>query len=347
MRVLVLVLLLAPGAVGDSQADCLSIPKAPKDFNFDISFEKGTCTFTCNAKKIGLGCLAISDRIQADLKLAGMDGNRKACTFNGNSNVSEVKCPEWTDSYDTTSGKHTVTASTDGAILALHKALTPEASSKAGSGFLRKSASVELGAAAANYTCKNVTTQKNFNIEAYAAGKWHIQQQAPTQYLPASENYCASAEYKILEKPNFMGYTIGVHNIAVEQNGMVHDSGSKICAYVPDSSAPAKLAVAPCLLPKWLAGPYWVIAYDETEGYALISGGQPTVATPGGCRTGTGVNGSGLWIFTRKQDRDEQLVQKVRALAKAQGFDLSVLNDVDQEIGMRWGCNPNEEPISV
>ncbi|CAE7270952.1 unnamed protein product [Symbiodinium necroappetens] len=46
--------------------------------------------------------------------------------------------------------------------------------------------------------------------------------------------------------------------------------------------------------------------------------------------TGSGTNGSGLWIFTRDQKRDEALVQKVRAIAAQKGFDLSVLNDVDQ-----------------
>merc|ERR1712190_210747 len=39
---------------------------------------------------------------------------------------------------------------------------------------------------------------------------------------------------------------------------------------------------------------------------------------------------AGLWIFTRQQRRDEALVQKVRQMAQSKGFDLSVLNDVDQ-----------------
>ena len=75
------------------------------------------------------------------------------------------------------------------------------------------------------------------------------------------------------------------------------------------------------------------MAYDEDEGYALVSGGQPTEHAPDGgegCSTGTGTNGAGLWIFSRRRERDEQLVQKVRNIAREQGFDLSVLNDVDQ-----------------
>jgi len=74
-----------------------------------------------------------------------------------------------------------------------------------------------------------------------------------------------------------------------------------------------------------LAGPYWVIAYDEKEGYALVSGGPPTIeGKDGKCQTGKGVNDAGLWIFTREQKRDDALLEKVRGLAEAKGFDLSV-----------------------
>merc|ERR1711982_298248 len=89
--------------------------------------------------------------------------------------------------------------------------------------------------------------------------------------------------------------------------------------------------VAPCFLPTIFSGPYWIVAYDESEGYALVSGGQPNVkGEDGGCSTGTGVNYSGLWIFTRSQERDEELVLRVRGIAEEAGFDTSVLNDVDQ-----------------
>lgn len=107
--------------------------------------------------------------------------------------------------------------------------------------------------------------------------------------------------------------------------------GAGLCARIPDSSNPAKLAVAPFFLPTFLAGPYWVLAYNEEEGYALISGGQPTIKTDNGCKTGTGINNSGLWIFTREAFPAAGLVEKVRGLAAAQGFDLSVLVDIRHE----------------
>jgi len=106
--------------------------------------------------------------------------------------------------------------------------------------------------------------------------------------------------------------------------------GGPLCA-AQNRREKGKLSVAPCAVPRWFAGPYWIVAYDEAEGYALISGGQPTIREEGGCRTGEGINNSGLWIFLRSKERDEDTIQKVRQIAKDQGFDLSVLNDVVQE----------------
>eukprot|EP00578_Thalassiosira_sp_NH16_P004098 CAMPEP_0181137158 /NCGR_PEP_ID=MMETSP1071-20121207/33563_1 /TAXON_ID=35127 /ORGANISM="Thalassiosira sp., Strain NH16" /LENGTH=209 /DNA_ID=CAMNT_0023223907 /DNA_START=544 /DNA_END=1173 /DNA_ORIENTATION=- len=182
---------------------------------------------------------------------------------------------------------------------------------------------------AQSQTCKEVTTVENFDINAYASAKWYIQQQAVTAYQSESRNYCVSAEYTVKDRPSpVFGYTVGVHNRDGDANGNMRDGN--ICA-VSDPNTPSKLKVAPCFLPQSLAGPYWVVAYDETSGYALVSGGQPTeVGENGGCRTGAGVNNSGLWIFTRSQQRDEGLIDEVRNIAEDAGFDLSVLNDVDQ-----------------
>lgn len=181
----------------------------------------------------------------------------------------------------------------------------------------------------ADDSCPPVQTVKEFDLDQYISARWYVHQQAVTQYLPKEQNFCVYAEYT--KKKSFWGYSVAVHNHAQEADGTVHDSGNYICAYQTEPSTdPAKLAVAPCFLPKFAAGPYWVLEYDEAEGYALISGGQPTTETSAGCKNGDGKNNSGLWIFTRKAERDENLLMKVRELAKKQGFDLSVLNDVDQ-----------------
>jgi lipocalin len=188
-----------------------------------------------------------------------------------------------------------------------------------------------LAVAAAMCPPEGFETVENFDISSFISGKWYIQQQMPTQYLPVSQNYCVEADYARKGKSVF-GWDIQVHNLAEEKDGTRHDSGSFLCAKVVNE-ARGQLKVGPCFLPPWLpraAGPYWVVAFDNAKGYALISGGAPTVEGENGCRTGSGVNDAGLWIFTRARKRDDAVIAEVRAIAGAKGFDLSVLNDVDQ-----------------
>jgi lipocalin len=189
--------------------------------------------------------------------------------------------------------------------------------------------------AAATCPPEGFSSITGFDIDGFISKRWYIQQMMETSYLPKSHNWCVSAEYSRLPKKSFWGYDVRVHNHAEEQDGTVHDSdknikGGGLNAKIVNETA-GQFKVAPYFLPTFLAGPFWVLDYSEAEGYALISGGPPThEGKDGGCKPGTGINDSGLWIFTREQKRNEQLVSKVRAIAKSKGFDLSVLNDVDQ-----------------
>jgi len=184
----------------------------------------------------------------------------------------------------------------------------------------------------------------NFDLESFMGARWWIQEQMSVSYLPATQNRCVYADYSKKDKSIF-GWDVQVHNHAedIKPPHESHDSGKLICANIVDAST-GKLEVAPCFLPTFTAGPYWVLEYNEAEGWALISGGPPKKVTSGGCSTGGGVNGSGLWIFTREQQRDEALVQKGRDLAKSKGFDLSVLNKVDNT-----ECTepPQEQQVNV
>eukprot|EP00308_Calcidiscus_leptoporus_P016876 CAMPEP_0119354388 /NCGR_PEP_ID=MMETSP1334-20130426/3392_1 /TAXON_ID=127549 /ORGANISM="Calcidiscus leptoporus, Strain RCC1130" /LENGTH=379 /DNA_ID=CAMNT_0007367921 /DNA_START=94 /DNA_END=1233 /DNA_ORIENTATION=- len=192
--------------------------------------------------------------------------------------------------------------------------------------------------------CPVVTTQSDFNLtEFVVGGKWYIHQQMNVLYLPSSNNYCVTASYEFKSAA-----AVKVHNYAnVDKvNGQVEDSDANvgllggICGKVVDSADPSKLSVGPCNLPTWLPGargPYWIVAAGPSPAkyeWALVSGGQPTISTPNGCRTGEGINNSGLWIFTRSQARDEALLSQVRAIAAKMGYDLTVLKDVQQE-----GCD--------
>jgi len=173
------------------------------------------------------------------------------------------------------------------------------------------------------------SSTSSFDLDAYIAQPWHIQQQMPLPYLPAEYNHCVTASYRKKAKPSFFGYEIGVLNYAQNAEGKPLGPLTEICAKVVNESM-GQLKVAPCFLPSFLAGPYWILEFNDEEGWAIVSGGPPTQEAAGGCRTGSGTNGSGLWLFTRKRERDEALLQKLRALAAEKGFDLSVLIDVVQ-----------------
>jgi len=189
-------------------------------------------------------------------------------------------------------------------------------------------------AVAATCPPEGFSSIKDFDLDGFIAKRWYIQQMMETSYLPKTHNWCVYAEYRKLANKSFWGYDVAVHNHAEEQDGTIHDSdkdikGGGIYAKIVDEKA-GQLGVAPWFLPTFLAGPYWIIDYNEEEGYALISGGAPKVSgKDGSCKTGTGTNDSGLWIFTRAQKTDAKLVSKVREIAQSKGFDLSVLNPID------------------
>lgn len=175
---------------------------------------------------------------------------------------------------------------------------------------------------------QSLTVQEPFNLEDYIRTEWWVQEQMPTQYLPVEQNYCVRARYSLKSEGfNLWDYDIQVENFSQKQDGTEVNSGDTLCADQVDG---AKLRVAPCFLPKWFAGPYWVLEFDNTEGWALISGGEPDVEGEDGyCKTGTGTNDSGLWIFTREQQPDQALVDRLREKLEEMRFDTSVLNKVD------------------
>ena len=180
--------------------------------------------------------------------------------------------------------------------------------------------------------CPTIRVQEDFDLEVYASKRWYVQEQMEVHYLPKEQNNCVFAEYQQLSKNTFWGFNIQVHNYAYDrQQHKSYDSGSFICAKTTE--VPAKLNVGPCWFPRisgWTTGAYWVLRHDEDAGYAVIIGGQPTNRSAKGCSTNHGVNNSGLWIFTRAQERDQKVVDLAREATKEFELDLSVLNQVDQ-----------------
>ena len=107
--------------------------------------------------------------------------------------------------------------------------------------------------------------------------------------------------------------------------------GQVLCSRLPDPRDTSKLLVAPCFLPNSFAGDYWILAVGKNYEWAVVSGGKPTVQYSDGCTTKEeGINGSGLWVFTRKQT-DEASVKEALNVLKAKGYTTQRLVRVAQE----------------
>jgi len=185
------------------------------------------------------------------------------------------------------------------------------------------------------------TSVNGFNLNQYIAKPWYIQQQMPVQYQQPDNFYCVTARYELRTTPSIWGYDINVYNQAENAQGdQQNNNGQVLCADVVDEEK-GQLRVAPCAVPSSLAGAYWILEFNDELGYAIVSGGPPTIDTGNGCRTGTGTNNAGLWLFTRAQQRNEAIVQRMRDETAAKGFDLSVLQDVDQSV-----CPRNSGPTT-
>ena len=172
-----------------------------------------------------------------------------------------------------------------------------------------------------------------FNTTQYL-GRWYAQEQMEVAYLPLDWNYCTATRYELLEED-----LVAVFNEARVGSVDGPTQGAELRAAVPDLSDPSKLAVGPIAVPESLYGPYWVLAVGGGDaaqyGWAVISGGPPTVPSGGACRTRSRtVNNSGLWLFHRVAIAPAEDIAVLRGVAEGLGFDISVLNPVEHR-----GCN--------
>ena len=189
--------------------------------------------------------------------------------------------------------------------------------------------------------CPIVRPVENLNLEKWVEKTWYVAQQQINGYQKQEDLYCVLATYDInatQHVPFFKGTVVSVHNYENKNqvNGPVEQTDKNIpsglCARAKNSSYPSELLVAPCFLPNFAGGPYWVIAFNKTYEWGVIAGGTPTVQYNDGCSTKeTGVNGSGLWIFVRDPTNSEMAVSEARIALKKLGYSLSRLLDVKQD----------------
>ena len=194
--------------------------------------------------------------------------------------------------------------------------------------------------------CPTIRPMHNFNTTEYIRATWYIQQQQITGYQPNNTLYCVA---QTLDKTNntvpfFSGDVLSIYNYAnVDRvNGApLNVNNFTLCARQPNESLPSDILNGPCWLPNLFAGPYWVIDAGPSPSnysWAIVSGGPPTVQYPdGNCSTSEkGVNGSGLWLFTRDnvEENVAYYVNLMRESLKVLGYSVSQLLPVHQQ-----GCN--------
>ena len=193
--------------------------------------------------------------------------------------------------------------------------------------------------------CPTVTPPPDFNITEYVRKTWYVQRQQVTSYLPESLFFCVTATYDIGDSKQWFRDAITVKNVA--SRGEINNpiGNFPICATQDDPvGAPAKLRVAPCFLPAFFGGPYWVAAVAEDYSWAIIVAGQPSVE--GSC-TGEGLcttrmpgflpsfgNDQGLWFFSRVPVASEEVIATMEEKALELGLCTAEMKPVVQE-----GCN--------
>jgi lipocalin len=203
-----------------------------------------------------------------------------------------------------------------------------------------------LAAGGAQARCPEVTTQDEFNLEEFVRATWYVQRQQVNSYQPEESLFCVTATYEDEGKKQWFKTAISVYNYSNEKkvNGKNYNDGEGqvLCATETDNAS--KLGVAPCFLPSFLSGPYWVVAAgpdpDNYE-WAIVSGGQPTiddVCDDGTCTTAIDAgflnwngNNEGLWLFTREQVAAQQTLDEMEAVAAEKGICTAQMVDVPQK----------------
>lgn len=187
---------------------------------------------------------------------------------------------------------------------------------------------------ASTITCPQVITQTDFNLSEYVRSSWYVHAQQPTSYLPVENNYCVVATYDVADKDKNQ---ISVYNYARRKSvdgKNVNARNMRLCASVNSCFNPSKLEVNLCWLPKFFAGPYWVLAAGPSPAkytWAIVSAGQPTerLLKRGNDRRICG--SSGLWLFSRSPQRNQTQIDMQLSLIRALGVRTDLLMPVIQK----------------
>jgi len=181
--------------------------------------------------------------------------------------------------------------------------------------------------------CKPFSGASDFNLTDYISKPWYVQETVLDRSGEKKLLYCQTVRYQQPLLPSPLGYTISIEYVLKSKYGEKYDYGK--CAYQTISNHSAKLAATPsCQNPKSAATPYWILYYEppdpgaQASGVAIISAPEMDVPDPqsGKC------NSNGLMILTGDPNPWDKkwIVRRARHRIAELGFDLSVLNTVNQ-----------------
>jgi apolipoprotein D and lipocalin family protein len=190
---------------------------------------------------------------------------------------------------------------------------------------------------------------QNVSLDEWVRATWYIQEQQLTGYQPRNSLFCVTATYDFEDAqvpktipflpPYWDGTVVSVYNQANldRVNGPPQNSDNMtLCARLQETAATNKLSVAPCFLPNYLAGPYWILSVGENAtgqyDWAIVIGGEPTVPSAEGCTTKqTGTNGAGLWLFSRDPVASEDTMNAMHNELAYKGITNMSLLKVEQD----------------
>jgi|ERR1712013_930765 len=182
---------------------------------------------------------------------------------------------------------------------------------------------------------------KDIDLDEWTRASWYVQKQQVNGFQSADDLFCVVATYslegtRLFFNPNTDVIDVSNYGNSGRVNGPVQGGteNGRLCGRVTDEAG--KLRVAPCFLPNFLAGPYWVAGLGETDGkydWAVIIGGQPREFAPDGkCTTSLDdINNSGLWFFSREPVAPAEQIRKMNEVIEGLGVSGALLIDVPQQ----------------
>lgn len=183
--------------------------------------------------------------------------------------------------------------------------------------------------------CDSIKPVDNFDFEEYKSQPWFSVRQRETLPEQSIDLGCVEARYSLEPQRSWhkwlMGWDFSVNNYGSFPDGTVAEV--YLCAKIVNPENPSAVIVGPCFLPSlffrfgnFRNGNYWVVVYNETAGYAAVTGGQPSIDVGNG--TCINEEGKGFWFLFRERDPSDELMDMLTTEVEALGINTETLTDM-------------------